>query len=161
LILLLVTLGCDPGMTIYQTNVGQPAETVPQRITIQIKTRRSLIGENWYDPDATVTDLADKPVSIDKVELIADGSRYENERANSRHEYPFTVTPGKTAKLPIWFDLKHSVDVTFKTPAELRVYCRQGKEEFVQSTFIAGGPLDLKTPEITTPSPIKRIESPL
>src|SRR4051794_20526091 len=72
LILLLVTLGCDPGMTIYQTNLGQSAETVPQRITIQINTTQQLIGEKIYSPGATVTDLADKPIIIDKVELIAD-----------------------------------------------------------------------------------------
>jgi hypothetical protein len=139
----LANVGCDEGMTIYQTDADD-ANTLTQRLTIQVHSARSLIGNKFYAPGATITDRADKPVVVDKVELIADGMSYQNTDIGSRHEYPLTVPPGDAVKLPLWFDLKHSVDVTFKTSAELRLYCRLGKEEFVQSTYIAGGPLDLK-----------------
>jgi hypothetical protein len=64
------------------------------------------------------------------------------------NEYPLTVSAGKTQTLPLWFELKDYVKETFKTPAELRVYYRNGREESVAHAFIVGGPLDMKTPSV-------------
>jgi hypothetical protein len=145
--LLLVASACDPGMTIYQTNATQNP-SVPERVTVRVKASHPLIGETWYAPDndVTVTNSFDKPIIITKVELLANGATYNHKHTGATNEYPLTVSAGKTETLPLWFDLKDDVKRTFKTPAELRVYYRNDREESVAHAFIVGGPLDMKTP---------------
>jgi hypothetical protein len=145
--LLLVATACDPGMTIYQTNANQNT-SVPERVTVRVKASHPLIGETWYAPDAdvTVTNSFEKPIVITKVDLLANGTTYENKPPGATNKYPLIVSPGKTEILPLCFDLKEHVKQTFKTPAELRVYYRSGREESVAHAFIVGGPLDMKTP---------------
>jgi hypothetical protein len=147
--LLLIFAACDPGMTIYQTNpTTNQNNSVPERVTVRVKASHPLIGETWYAPDndVTVTNSLDKPIVITKVELLANGTTYEHKHAGATNEYPLTVSAGKTETLPLWFELKDDVKDTFKTPAELRVYYRNGREESVAHAFIVGGPLDMKTP---------------
>ncbi len=145
--LLLIFAACDPGMTIYQTNTNQN-NPVPEPVTVRVKASHPLIGETWYAPDndVTVTNPLDKPIVITKVERLANGTTYQHKHTGATNEYPLTVSAGKTETLPLWFDLKDDVWETFKTPAELRVYYRNGRDESVAHAFIVGGPLDMKTP---------------
>jgi hypothetical protein len=145
--LLLVATACDPGMTIYQTNTNQNL-SFPEHVTVRVKASHPLIGETWYAPDndVTVTNAFDKPIILTKVELVANGATYSHKHTGATNEYPLTVSAGKTETLPLWFDLKDDVKRTFKTPAELRVYYHNGREESVAHAFIVGGPLDMKTP---------------
>ena len=145
---LLVIFGaCDPGMTIYQTNANQngPAN---DRVTVRVKTSHPLIGETWYAPDndVTVTNSLDKPIVITKVELVTNRATYQHKHTGATNEYPLTVAAGKTEVLSLWFELNDYVKETFKNPAELRVYYRNGRDESVAHAFIVGGPLDMKTP---------------
>jgi hypothetical protein len=144
---LLLLTACDPGMTVYQTNSNQNT-SISESVTVRVKASHPFIGETWYAPDhdVTVTHSLDKPIVITKVELVAHGTTYQHKHTGATNEYPLTVAAGRTETLPLWFDLKQSVNKTFKTPAELRVYYRNGREESVAHAFIVGGPLDMKTP---------------
>jgi len=146
--LLLIAVACgDPGMTIYQTNSNQ-STSAPELVAVRVKASHPLIGETSYAPDndVTVTNSFDKPIVITKVELLANGTTYQHKHTGATNEYPLTVAAGKTETLPLWFDLKDYVKETFKNPAELRVYYRNGREESVAQAFIVGGPLDMQTP---------------
>ena len=135
-----VTLACDPGMTIRQTDAVNPI-TDPT-LTIHVKTTHPLIGENWYAPGgATATNLSDKAIMVMSVELIANGTTYANKPPGTSN-YPLTIASGKTEALPIWFDLDASVKRTFEKTAELRVHYRIGGKGLISSAFIMGGPLD-------------------
>jgi P pilus assembly chaperone PapD len=137
--LLLVSSACDPGMTIYQTNLEQNSST-SHPITVRIKSTRPFIGETWYSPDdVTVINSTQDAIVITKVELFANGKTYNNKPPGAEHDYPLTLSPGKTERLPVWFDLNDSVKRTFETQVELRVYYRRGLEESIARAFITGG----------------------
>jgi|SRR5947209_18187057 len=139
-----MTVACDPGMTIRQTDAAN--STVDQTLTVHVKTTRPLIGENWYAPDGvTATNLSNKPIMVTSVELIAKGTTYANKPPGTS-KYPLTIASGKTEALPIWFDLNASVKRTFEKTAELRVHYRSGGMDLISSAFIAGGPLDSNVP---------------
>jgi hypothetical protein len=133
---------CDPGMTIRQTNTGGPSN---QSVKVSVKTEKPLIGETWYSPDATVTNLTDAPITLAKVELIAGGTTYQNKPPGDS-KYPLTIAAGETGTLPVWFDLKDDVERAFEKPVELRVYYRSGNKDFVSSAFMTGGPLETNAP---------------
>ena len=145
--LVVVATACDPGMTLYQTNTNQNGSG-SDRVTIRVKASHPLIGETWYAPSngVTITNSFQKPIIVTKVELLANGVTYQHKHTGATNEYPLTVAAGKTETLPLWFDLKDSVKKTFQTPAELRVYYRNGIEDSMANAFIVGGPLDMKTP---------------
>ena len=145
--LLLLATACDPGMTIYQTNTNQNTSN-PELVAVRVKASHPLIGETWYAPDngVTVTNSLDKPIVIIKVELVTNRTTYQHKHTGATNEYPLTVAAGKTEVLPLWFELNDYVKETFKNPAELRVYYRNGRDESVAHAFIVGGPLDMKTP---------------
>ena len=139
-----VTIACDPGMTIHQTDTAN--RNIDQTLTIRVKTTRPLIGENWYAPEGiTATNLFNKPITVTSVELIANSTTYAN-KPPGISKYPLTIAPGKTETLPVWFDLDASVKRTFEKTAELRVHYRSGDKEAVSSAFIVGGPLDSDAP---------------
>lgn len=142
-----VATACDPGMTIYQTNTNQNGSG-SERVTIRVKASHPLIGETWYasGSDVTITNSFEKPIVVTKVELLANGATYQHKHTGSTNEYPLTVAAGKAETLPLWFDLNNSVKKTFQTPAELRVYYRNGREDSIANAFIVGGPLDMKAP---------------
>ena len=135
-----VTVACDPGMTIHQTDTAN--RTIDQILTINVKTTRPFIGGNWYAPDGvTATNLSDKPIMVASVELIANGTTYANKPPGTS-KYPLTIAAGKTEALPVWFDLDSSVKRTFEKSAELRVHYRVGDKDLLSSAFLVGGPLD-------------------
>ena len=139
-----VTVACDPGMTIRQTDAANP--TIDKTLIVHVKTTHPLIGESWYAPDGiTATNLSEKPIMVTSVELIANRTTYAN-KPPGVSKYPLTISPGKTESLPVWFDLDASVKRTFEKAAELRVHYRNGGKDLISSAFIVGGPLDSNAP---------------
>ena len=141
--LLVVTVACDPGMTIRQTS--SPGATNGAGVAVSVKTSHPFIGTRWYAPEVKVTNSSDSPITVTGVELTAQHATLTNKPRRSG-TYPLIVPPRETRALDIWFDLQGGVNKTFQESAELRVHYRShGKEEIVQSTII-GGPLDTSAP---------------
>ena len=133
----LITVGCDPGMTIRQAN--QPSQTQNQVIVIRVPTSRHLIGELNYSPDGVqVTNLSQSPIKITTLELVSEAKTFPYQQVGP-DKYPVMIKPGNRAKIPVWFDLDPSyLRAVFKNPVELRVYYeRAGAKEF-ESAFLVG-----------------------
>ena len=144
LALALLTIACDPSMGIYQAKANRDGPD-SDLVTISVKNTRHLTGETWYmagEDKVTVTNALDIPITIMNIELLANGRTYKNIPENTAKEYrfPLIIKAGRSEALHFWFDLKDSVYFTFKDPAELRVYYRNGGSESVVSAFIVAGP---------------------
>lgn len=140
---LLLLVGCDPGMTIHQIK----ASTGPSApLTIKVKTEHPLVGDDLYVPSVAVTNISDSPITITSVELIAKRGPYAN-RPRRAESYPSVVAPGKTETLDLWFELTVDVKKTFfRQPAALSVHYRIRDQDETTSVSLIGGPLDTKTP---------------
>ena len=136
---LVVTVACDPGMTISQAS--SPGAAKGARVAVNVKTSHPLVGATWYAPDTKVTNSSESPITVTGVELIARGVTYPN-RPHRSGTYPLIVPPGETDALDIWFDLHDDVKKTFQQSAELRVHYRGGGSEEVAEVKIIGGPLN-------------------
>ena len=136
-------VACDPAIAIRQIRASN-GTSAP--ITIDVKTRYPLVGERIYEPQVTVTNGSDLPITITSVELAAKQGTYAN-KPRQPGSYPSTVPPGKTEALDIWFDLTDDVKKTFfRQPAELRVhYKSRGRDETAHVSVI-GGHLDTNAP---------------
>jgi hypothetical protein len=141
--LLVLTIACDPGMTIRQTS--SLGATNGAGVAVYVKTSHPLIGETWYAPEVKVTNSSDSPITVTRVELTTQRATYTN-KPRSSGTYPLIVPPRETEALDIWFDLHDDVKKTFQQSAELRAHYRSsGKEEIAQSNII-GGPLNTSAP---------------
>jgi hypothetical protein len=133
---MVLTIGCDPGMMIRQTS--SPGAASGASAAVYVKTSHPLIGETWYAPEVKVTNSSDSPIAVTGVELAARSITYAN-KPRRPGTYPLIVPPGKTEALDIWFDLRDDVKKTFQKSAELRVhYQSSGKEEIAQANIIGG-----------------------
>lgn len=130
--LLILLVGCDPGMTVRRINSvveseGAPATPTPQ-IAISVKTTHQLIGEPRYDPQVTAANLSDAPVTITGVELVSRNLTFQN-RAEAQTSYPLNLPAHSTVPIDVHFHFNSGVYVIFKDPVELQVHysSRQGK----------------------------------
>lgn len=148
LIILVVALatfeGCDRGMSIRQINStdgsrNQSLVATPE-ITMEVKTKRQLIGEYWYDPEIKVTNSSDYPITITRVELVARGVTYEN-KPRGTNPYPLTLLKRSTASLDVAFRFSEGVHTIFKKPAELRIAYTSERRDGLAHTTVVGGPL--------------------
>src|ERR1700675_3361215 len=75
-------MACDPGVSIRQiksqgqTIVGRVA--AENKVVIDVKTTRQLIGEAWYDPEVQVTNSTSSPITIESIELATRDKTYTN-----------------------------------------------------------------------------------
>jgi hypothetical protein len=136
---LVVTVACDPGMTISQASAPEAGKGA--RVAVNVKTSHPLVGETWYAPDAQVTNSSESPITVTGVELSARGVTYAN-RPGRPGTYPLIVAPGKTDALDIWFDLSDDVKKTLQQAAGLRVHYRVGDREEVAEVKMIAGPLN-------------------
>lgn len=133
---MVLTIGCDPGMMIRQTS--SPGAASGASVAVYVKTSHPLIGETWYAPEVKVANSSDSPIAVTGVELAARSVTYAN-KPRRPGTYPLIVPPGRTEALDIWFDLHDDVKKTFQGSAELRVHYRSsGKEEVAQANIIGG-----------------------
>ena len=140
-------LACDPGMTVRQINSivdsKKTAVVVPPEMTIEIKTTHHLIGEGWYDPQVKVTNSSDSPITIRRVELVAQAVTYENQ-PRAAESYPLTIPARSTASLDIGFRFNQGVNKIFKKPAELRIHYLTGGHDGLARTTVAAGALNAR-----------------
>src|SRR5438128_9932832 len=99
---------CDPAMTIHERQGGNSRipSTVSEECSLELHARdtRQLIGETWYDPELTVTNLSESPVAIDRIELVIQGVTYSLERW-AENKVDRTIPAHATKRLNIGFDL--------------------------------------------------------
>ncbi len=140
-------LGCDPGITIRQINstvdFKKTAVVVPPEMTIEIKTTHQLIGGGWYDPQVEAKNSSDSPITITRVELVAQAATYENQ-PRAAESYPLTLPACSTASLDIRFYFNEGVSKVFKKPAELRIHYLTGGHDGLTRTTVAAGPLNAR-----------------
>jgi hypothetical protein len=140
-------LGCDPGMTVRQINSTVDSKktsvVVPPEMTIEIKTTHQLIGEGWYDPQVKVKNSSDSPITITRVELVAQAATYENQ-PRAAESYPLTLPARSTASLDIGFRFNQGVNRVFKKPAELRIHYLTGGHDGLTRITVAAGPLNAR-----------------
>jgi hypothetical protein len=136
---LLVTVACDPGMTISQASSPETAKGAG--IALNVKTSHPLIGETKYAPEIQIRNSSEAAITVTGVELAAGRFTYTNKPLRSG-SYPLIVPPGETDVLDIWFDLHDDVKTTFRQSAELRVHYRRSDKEETAQTNIIGSPLN-------------------
>lgn len=137
----LLLLGCDPGIAIHQVNAMSkraPQVAVPQRVSLQVSTFRTLAYSGFYAARMKITNSFGTELTVYKVELIAREAVYEPKGPSSLR-YPVVVGPGVEANLEAWFDLKESLHATFTKPAELRVYYKSAEHDETASAMLESG----------------------
>jgi len=146
---LMLLVACDPGMTVRQINSFVESENaavhgIPQ-ISVDVKTTHQMIGEGWYGPRVTVTNSSDIPITITGVELIADGTTFQNQPLAVK-DYPVTLPAHSTVPLGVYFRFGTGMDVdrVFKKPGELRIRYSGQRGAGVIRVTVAGGPLSAK-----------------
>ena len=144
-IVAILLIGCDPGLTIYQVRPANIVNSASAEITIHVRTSHPLVGETSYAPEVKITNSSGAPITVTKVELAEGNATYENKPVRAG-TYPVSISAGDTQVLDAWFDVKDGVGKIFHKPAELRVYYRSGDKEEIVSTTIVGGPLDTRVP---------------
>jgi hypothetical protein len=141
--LLILIVGCDPGVSIHQIKSHGQASTGsltsrPQ-VVIDVITRAQLIHETWYDPKVNVSNESNLPVTVTDIELSVRSKTFANELADQAWGYPTTIPPGGTKVLYVQFRLDEDVQETFREPAELLLHYRIGeKQEIAHATVIGG-----------------------
>ena len=142
--IVLLLVGCDPGMTIRQAQASNdsrtPLGTVGPRVTIRVKTTHQLFGEAWYDPDVEVINSLESPIAVTSVELMTQKRSYPNTSPQPENR-PITIPPGSAETMKVSFRLEAGVHETFRQPAELRVHYLTGDKEEIARTTIVRGPL--------------------
>lgn len=144
LTLLLITLACDPGMSVHQL---APDATVAAKplIVVHVKSQNQLIGEKHYAPIIDIENLADSPIRVSNVELIAEGTTFQPRSLGS--DTPLEeIAPRRSRAIKVWFELSDPVYKLFHRPAELRIHYRGGSGEQIESIAIIGGPLQRSAP---------------
>jgi hypothetical protein len=130
-----LTVACDPGIAIYQSNPVGGTSTNPA-VTIQIASSHPFVGEKWYAPSVTITNSSTSPISIISVELAAGRNLYANKPVRFG-SYPLAIKAGTAESLDSRFDLSDDVEETFQGPVELRVnYRNAGKNEIVRALLV-------------------------
>lgn len=121
-LLCLTVAACDPGMTIGEKPRGTFRTPIPEGCSLELhaKDTHQLIGESWYDPEVTITNLDESPVVIDRIELISEGRTYNLEQWAEKG-LDRTIPAHGTKTLKIGFDLnKSAVYEAFRQPAIIR-----------------------------------------
>jgi hypothetical protein len=147
LLVLILLVACDPGMTVRQINSSVESEsaaaTAIPKISVDVKTTSLLIGQRVYDPQVVATNLSDVPVTITSIELIA-GSRTLQNGTHAARDYPVNLPAHSTVPLGVYFSLSDGVDKIFEKPGELRIhYSSQQGSGFARIT-VERGPLNAK-----------------
>jgi hypothetical protein len=134
-------------MTVRQINSFVQSENVPAtaipELSVDVKTTHQLIGENWYSPQTTAKNTSDLPVTIIRVELVANGTTFENKPRVPSY-YPLSVPAHGTATLDVNFRFSDGVHKVFKNPSELRIHYSSHQGPGLARITVVGGPLNAK-----------------
>jgi hypothetical protein len=141
-----LTVACDPGMTIRQASVpGRTPNAVSEpeaQVEVSVKANWPLIYETWYDTVIKVINRSSSPIIVSDIKLSARGNTYTSEWSRPG-VFPLTIQPGGSGTLEIGFRLDEDVWKTFfRHPAELLVHYQTGSEQMVARATIVGAHLD-------------------
>jgi hypothetical protein len=146
-LLLILFVGCDPGMTVRQINSSVESEgatvTAIPKISIDVKTTHLLIGQRVYDPPVIATNSSDVPVMITRVELIAGGRTFRNGPYREK-EYPVNLPAHSAVPVGVYFRLSDGVAKIFENPGELPIHYSSQPGAGFARIRVARGPLNAK-----------------
>jgi hypothetical protein len=106
------------------TQLGAPP------VRLKVPSAPYFTGRTFYETEVLFSNDSPTPVVVDRVELATRDGEYDHvpERPG---EYPITVGPGATGRLPAVFNLTHSVETTFEDEVQLRVYYQSGGSQWL------------------------------
>jgi hypothetical protein len=142
----LLMVACDPGMSIRQ--VKSPVQGTVRsaaagaEVIISVNTTHQLIGVKFYEPKITITDVANQPITVTNIELLARAKTYAIEPLQPA-QYPLRLQPGSTEVLQGTFWLEDDVQNTFQKPAELLVHYKIGDKQGVARVRVIRGSLSV------------------
>lgn len=137
---LMVTLGCDPAVTIRQTVSNAEANSI---LSLRVKSRNQFIGETHYGPTVELTNESSSTATIVRAELIAKGRTIQNTPRFSAGAKQ--IGAHKMEMVGFWFDLPDNVLQTFREPAQLTIYYRMDGKQQTATTCIVNGPLQTES----------------
>lgn len=137
-----LTVACDPGMLIRQTNYPDQAanrdSALEAQVVVSVKATSQLIGKTWYDPEVKVANGYYSPITVTDIELSARGKTYEKD-SHIPDGLPLTIQPGNTGTVGVVFRLDAAVyEVFLRHPAELLAHYQTGAEEKTARAGIVG-----------------------
>jgi hypothetical protein len=138
-LMLVLTLACDPGMTIHQEVPESPPAT-KAAVGVRVKRQNLLIGETHYLPIVEIENRSDMSIMIASSELVARAATFQS-KSFGPDSSNLEIAPGESRTIKLWFDLSDSIRNVFHDPAELRIHYRSRSGEQVVSITIVGGPL--------------------
>jgi hypothetical protein len=141
-----LTVGCDPGMTIRQSSITGRApgtgSTAESHVGVSVKTTHPIIGNTSYFAEVDVVNAYASPISVTNIDLFARNKTYRNESPRPE-DFPARILPGETASLAVMFRLDDDLWKTFfRKPADLLVHYQTGSEQKVARATIVGAHLD-------------------
>lgn len=146
-LVLILFVACDPGMTVRQIDSSVESEgattTTTPKISVDVKTTDQLIGERSYRPRVTLTNSSDFTITITEVDLNAQGAIYKNRPYDAKY-YPLRVPPQSTVPLDVYFRFAEGIYKIFKDPCELRIHYSSQQGTALARITVAGGPLTAK-----------------
>ena len=144
---LIALVACDPGMTVRQINSFVQSENVAvtaiPKISVDVKTTHQLVGEHWYSPQTIATNPSGFPIKITGVELVADGTTFQNKPRVANY-YPLELPAHDTVALDVNFRFNDGVSKVFKNPGEVRIHYSSQQGAGLARVTVAGGPLNAK-----------------
>ena len=136
---LVVTVACDPGMTIHQVVRSEPSRTSEQ-MSVHVNASNLLIGEKHYAPRVETTNLSSSAITVTGVDVVAHGVVFQGTWREPQN-HSLIIASGETQSLKLWFELAQSVQKTFDETIEMRITYRSGGAEQVTKIALVGGPL--------------------
>jgi hypothetical protein len=142
----LLMVACDPGMSIRQ--VKSPVQGTIRsaasdaEVIVSVNTTHQLIGVTFYEPKIKVTNVANQPITVTNIELLARPKMYANEPPQPA-QYPLRMQPGSTEVLQGMFWLDEDVQNTFQKPAELLVHYKIGDRPGIARVSVIRGSLSV------------------
>ena len=136
---LVVTLACDPGMSIHQ-EVPESLSATKAAVGVRVKSQNLLIGEKHYLATVEIENRSDTTIVIANSELIARTATFQN-KSSGPDSSNIEIAPRASGTIKLWFDLSDSVYKVFHDPAELRIHYRSRNGEQFVSIAIVGGRL--------------------
>ena len=140
---LIVTIGCDPGMSIRQaTENANDTGQLNAVLVIRVATTHQLIGEMHYAPKVQLDNSGNDSLTITRVELLTRGGTYANHPWRST-SYPMKLRTKETEGIDVKFDLVEPVHKVFEETAILRIhYLVGGNEQIATATLVKGSVRD-------------------
>jgi len=140
-LVIVTTVGCDPGFTVRQLNARPQWQSavpeIPQQVSVEVSKFHALIGSGYYTPKIRVTNMAKLSVAITSFELVTSRGIYHPSLRQNK-DFRVKLDPGDTQEIDAWFELHDGLLTTFKKAAELRVHYMIGNNNETATAKLVG-----------------------